>query len=149
MEPQTPTVPAVPTPPPQPQPAAAPVPVQLPRKSNLVVVLLFVLLVVSVSISVLLALQVQTLTKQLAQYQSATPSPTPSPTPTQPVVGKEPGCINSGGSVSTAMCCKSVDDFPNTCLIGACGCSPENSHQVKICNCEIDRCFNGSECIGQ
>ena len=33
------------------------------------------------------------------------------------------------------MCCQSASDFPNNCLIGACGCSPDNSHSVKVCDC--------------
>ncbi|GAI22488.1 unnamed protein product, partial [marine sediment metagenome] len=60
---------------------------------------------------------------------------------------KEQACMNFGGTVSTAMCCKSTEDFPNSCLIGPCGCSPENSHEVKICDCGFDKCFDGSECV--
>jgi len=59
----------------------------------------------------------------------------------------EQACLNSGGTLATSSCCTSVGDFPNLCLIGACGCSPENSHTVKVCNCETDKCFNGSECV--
>jgi len=33
------------------------------------------------------------------------------------------------------------------CLIGPCGCSPENSHQIKTCDCGPDKCFNGNECV--
>jgi len=60
---------------------------------------------------------------------------------------KEQACVNSGGQVSTSLCCKATGDFPNLCLIGPCGCSPDNSHQVKICDCGLDECFNGSECV--
>ena len=56
-------------------------------------------------------------------------------------------CINSGGTVSTAMCCKNIIEFPNTCLVGACGCSPENSHEVKTCDCGEGKCFDGNTCI--
>jgi hypothetical protein len=59
----------------------------------------------------------------------------------------EKACINSGGTITTGLCCKSTGDFPNLCLIGPCGCSPENSHQVKICDCGEDKCFNGGECL--
>jgi len=59
---------------------------------------------------------------------------------------KEQACLDSGGRVSTALCCKSVSDFPNTCLIGSCGCSLENSIQVKICECPENQCFNGEKC---
>ena len=63
------------------------------------------------------------------------------------IVAKEQACIDSGGHVAEMMCCQSVDDFPNTCLIGACGCSPEESHQVKICECESGTCFDGESCV--
>lgn len=59
---------------------------------------------------------------------------------------EEKSCLNSGGKISTSLCCKSVADFPNLCLIGACGCSPENSHEVKICDCGEDKCFDGEKC---
>jgi len=52
---------------------------------------------------------------------------------------KERACIGSGGTVSTSLCCKVTGDFPNLCLIGPCGCSPDNSHQVKICDCGLDK----------
>jgi hypothetical protein len=59
---------------------------------------------------------------------------------------KEQSCINSGGTVTTGMCCGSVNDFPGTCVIGACGCSLENSHSVKLCDCGEGSCFNGNNC---
>jgi len=60
---------------------------------------------------------------------------------------KEQSCLLSGGTIEASLCCASTSDFPNLCLIGACGCSPTNSHQVKKCNCGEDKCFNGTECI--
>jgi len=60
---------------------------------------------------------------------------------------KEITCINSGGDVATGLCCLATEDFPNTCLIGPCGCSPDNSHEVKICDCGEGKCFDGNECI--
>jgi len=60
---------------------------------------------------------------------------------------EEQKCLNSGGEVSTSLCCESVSDFPNLCLIGACGCSPTDSHEVKICDCGADKCFNGTKCV--
>ena len=72
-------------------------------------------------------------------------------------------CTN--GTVGTGMCCLSVGDFPNTCpttpcvcpagqicncpvqLVGACGCSSENSHEVKVCNCPPNMCFDGTKCV--
>ncbi len=56
-------------------------------------------------------------------------------------------CVSSGGQISTAMCCKSAGDFPNTCAFGACGCSPENSHEVKTCDCGPEKCFDGMKCV--
>jgi len=58
-------------------------------------------------------------------------------------------CINSGGTVTTQLCCNSATDFPNTCLIGACGCSPDNSHEVKVCDCGEGKCWNSemSKCV--
>jgi len=60
---------------------------------------------------------------------------------------KEQACINSGGEALTSLCCQATGDFPNLCLIGPCGCSPDNSHEVRICDCGPDKCFNGSECV--
>lgn len=56
-------------------------------------------------------------------------------------------CENAGGTTATSTCCKSAEDFPNLCLIGACGCSPDNSHQIKVCDCGEEKCFNGSACV--
>ena len=60
---------------------------------------------------------------------------------------KEQACEISGGTVKTSLCCASASDFPNLCLIGACGCSPTNSHQVKVCDCGANKCFNESGCV--
>jgi len=56
-------------------------------------------------------------------------------------------CVSSGGEVTASSCCKATSDYPNLCLIGPCGCSPENSHEVKICDCGPEKCFNGKECV--
>lgn len=61
--------------------------------------------------------------------------------------GSESGCISSGGIVSTSTCCKAVGDFPNLCLIGPCGCSPTDSHEVKTCDCGSNKCFDGVGCV--
>lgn len=61
----------------------------------------------------------------------------------------EKACIDSGGTIKREMCCLATIDFPNTCFIGACGCSPDNSHEVNICSCGEGRCFNGEVCISQ
>jgi hypothetical protein len=62
---------------------------------------------------------------------------------------EEQACIISGGTVKTVHCCKSVNDFPNTCSLGACGCSLEYSHEVKFCDCgdPREKCWNGTLCV--
>lgn len=65
-----------------------------------------------------------------------------------PFSEEEKACVDSGGKLSTSLCCGQTKDFPNTCLIGACGCSPENSHEIKICDCG-DGCWNGTECVSR
>ena len=60
---------------------------------------------------------------------------------------EEQACLDSGGTVETAMCCLTTSDFPDTCVIGACGCSTENSHEVNICNCGEGKCFDSTECV--
>lgn len=59
----------------------------------------------------------------------------------------ERNCIDAGGTVTTSQCCNSTEDFPNLCLIGPCGCSPDNSHETKICDCGEGRCFDGNTCV--
>jgi uncharacterized repeat protein (TIGR01451 family) len=56
-------------------------------------------------------------------------------------------CITSGGTIGTSMCCLATGDFPDTCSVGACACAPEESHEVKVCNCGEGRCFDGSTCV--
>jgi hypothetical protein len=58
------------------------------------------------------------------------------------------GCVGSGGTVTTARCCASSGDFPNTCRTGACGCGPAGSHDVRVCHC-TGSCFDGTKCVGQ
>ena len=75
-------------------------------------------------------------------------------TPTEPEEPEEPSeaelaCTDSGGTVTNSSCCISATDFPDTCLIGACGCSAENSHEVSTCDCGEGNCFNGIECVAQ
>lgn len=50
-------------------------------------------------------------------------------------------CTSTGGQVSSASCCASSSDFPNMCLVGACGCSPSSSHTVAVCTCPSNSCF--------
>lgn len=63
-----------------------------------------------------------------------------------PLSAEEQACIDGGATLSTSLCCLSTEDYPNTCLIGACGCSPDNSHEVNICNCGPGKCWNGVTC---
>ncbi|MFH1129378.1 MAG: hypothetical protein V1686_01420 [Patescibacteria group bacterium] len=58
----------------------------------------------------------------------------------------ERACIDSGGTVIMASCCQLTSDFPNSCSIGACGCSPDHSKQVKARDCG-DKCWNGIKCV--
>ena len=60
---------------------------------------------------------------------------------------KELSCTNSGGTVETTSCCLATSDFPNLCTLGACGCSPGDSHNVQTCNCGTDKCFDGDKCV--
>lgn len=79
------------------------------------------------------------------QQKAVTPS-------NQPSAGgesvKQKACLDSGGTVATASCCGQTQDFPNNCAIGACGCAPTSSHQVKTCNCGAGKCFDGNSCVG-
>jgi len=59
----------------------------------------------------------------------------------------EQACINSGGTVETGLCCLSVGDFPDTCVVGACACAPEHSHEVKVCRCPEGKCWDGNICV--
>jgi len=68
--------------------------------------------------------------------------------PAEPIVDPMgQACVDSGGVVGTGLCCQSADDFPNTCLIGACGCAPASSKQVKTCDCGEGKCWDGSACV--
>lgn len=67
----------------------------------------------------------------------------------RPQSGLAARCLKSGGKITTAMCCGNTEDFPNTCKIGACGCAPEDSHRIKVCNCGPGKCFNGKKCVAQ
>ncbi|NYZ79730.1 protease complex subunit PrcB family protein, partial [Candidatus Micrarchaeota archaeon] len=68
----------------------------------------------------------------------------------------EDACVNSGGTVTTSLCCGMTGDFPKAgelgenCsiaqLIGACGCAPQYSHEVKSCDCGANAVWNGSTC---
>ena len=62
---------------------------------------------------------------------------------------KQKACLASGGTVATALCCGQTQDFPNNCAIGACGCGPASSHQIKTCQCGEGKCFDGNSCVSK
>ena len=57
-------------------------------------------------------------------------------------------CTSTLGTVSTALCCLTVSDFPNMCSIGGCGCAPASSHTVNRCNCGSACFLPGLGCVG-
>jgi len=59
-------------------------------------------------------------------------------------------CRTSGGTVTTASCCLSVPaSFPDTCLVGACGCAPASSRTIPTCDCP-GGCFSpGLGCVAR
>jgi hypothetical protein len=62
----------------------------------------------------------------------------------------EERCTSTGGTVGSALCCMSASDFPNSCLIGACGCAPNYSKDTKTCSCPAGKCFDPSAgCIAR
>jgi len=70
----------------------------------------------------------------------------PAIAPGPEITEQEKACLDSGGSVNTADCCQTASNFPNNCLIGACGCALEYSHEIKICECP-NGCWDGTKCV--
>ena len=60
--------------------------------------------------------------------------------------GASEPCTAGGATVGMQLCCGATNDFPNLCGIGACGCSPMNSHMVRTCMCPGGKCWNGNAC---
>jgi hypothetical protein len=57
-------------------------------------------------------------------------------------------CERVGGTVETVLCCADTAErgnFPDMCLVGACGCSPDNSIDVEVCACPEGQCWDGSQ----
>jgi len=50
-------------------------------------------------------------------------------------------CAYQGGYASSALCCTSEGDLPDTCGVGACACSPADSHSVTTCQCPAGSCY--------
>ena len=103
----------------------------------------------------LAATRAEAWTQVCAAWAKKNPCPVPSCMQPPPVTcnggqcafgGSEATCTNSGGTVSTALCCASTGDFPNMCTTGPCGCAPSSSHDVKICQCPGGKCFDGTKC---
>lgn len=75
--------------------------------------------------------------------------PVDGPTPLDADTSPAGLCTRSHGQVATSQCCQSTGDFPDTCLVGACGCSPSNSHTVSTCSCPAGTCFDPTRgCVG-
>ncbi len=51
-------------------------------------------------------------------------------------------CSTSGGTIAGQLCCSSASDFPDSCMIGACSCSPASSKTISTCVCKIGSCFD-------
>lgn len=66
-----------------------------------------------------------------------------------PLAACADACAGSGGKVVTEQCCTSAQPFPNTCLIGACGCSAQNSAPLSVCVCPAGQCFDGMRCVAR
>lgn len=54
----------------------------------------------------------------------------------------EERCVETGGTVTSGLCCAATDDFPSSCSIGACGCAPDSSHEIQKCECPGAMCFD-------
>ena len=57
-------------------------------------------------------------------------------------------CTSTGGQINSTLCCTSAGDFPDSCLVGACGCAPTNSHTVATCTCPTGSCFSSKTGCG-
>jgi len=57
---------------------------------------------------------------------------------------EQQGCLASGGTLSTIRCCTGAPQFPDTCSIGPCGCAPDLSTEVSVCDCGQAACFDRS-----
>jgi hypothetical protein len=53
-------------------------------------------------------------------------------------------CSTTGGTISSQSCCASdsISDFPDSCAVGACSCSPTSSKMVNTCACKAGTCFD-------
>lgn len=51
-------------------------------------------------------------------------------------------CTSTGGTVGMSLCCNGTSPFPSTCLTGACGCAPQSSTMIEVCQCPSNQCFD-------
>jgi hypothetical protein len=59
-------------------------------------------------------------------------------------------CTATGGTVGMSSCCMTASDFPDSCAVGACGCSPDNSKMDSVCTCPANQCFSpGRGCVAR
>ncbi len=55
-------------------------------------------------------------------------------------------CEDTGGVLSTMICCCASENFPNLCVVGACSCPPSlECTKVVYCACPEGECWNGVE----
>jgi hypothetical protein len=58
-------------------------------------------------------------------------------------------CTTTGGHVENNLCCTGASNFPDSCGVGACSCSPTNLKVVDTCVCPSGACFLPSAgCVG-
>jgi hypothetical protein len=58
-------------------------------------------------------------------------------------------CTTTGGQLANNLCCSGADNFPDSCGVGACSCSPANLQVVDTCVCPSGACFLKSVgCVG-
>jgi hypothetical protein len=65
-------------------------------------------------------------------------TPTRTPTPDDSVLP----CLQTGGTESTRLCCLGAGPFPDTCRVGPCACPPDASHNMRVCECGVGRCYD-------
>jgi hypothetical protein len=58
-------------------------------------------------------------------------------------------CTTTGGQIQNNLCCTGADNFPDSCGVGACSCSPTDLKVVDSCVCPSGACFLQSVgCVG-
>jgi hypothetical protein len=58
-------------------------------------------------------------------------------------------CLQTGGVPSASLCCSGTGDFPDTCAVGVCTCSPASSDTIDTCVCPGGGCYQPtSGCVG-